>query len=381
MKPSLLKPLLLAALSASMLVGCTELPTSKQNPDSSQETAQAAITTQAVKDLLREVKQSLTSLRSVNGASKDLNAPASGYRLSGYAIAQAEDPWEWTTEQSEEGTQKLTRHVVEKNAAGETVVDITSTYLMTGDGSSASSSRTDIVAKSPTMSPGTYTMEGTYLTSGEYGKPGYTTESTLKSSFAPEGGGAARVTTATISTSAAGMTFQAAGTLPDGSTIALDGSMTQSGDLASMTTDGKMTLILTSPSGKAITVESDFDGTYSQSGDTSTSESKGFYQVSLGTLLKVRFNIDTLSNTTRVDDGSGDFSNETTYPRNNITAELLDGAGKSIAPIELEATTDHSKPPTKGTITLGGEAPTELDMSFMTDIMAAQTSLMSLGGY
>jgi hypothetical protein len=373
---ALVKRLLISALAASMVVGCAELPTSHQDQTPSSGAEQTAITTQSLKALLSEVKQTLASLRTVNGASQTVASAASGYRLSSYAIAQTNSPWAWEYKTLGDGTVEMTRHVIETDASETVVTDIRSTRREKLDGKTRTYSQEDVVTKSAYMQPGTYQVEGSSTSSGSMGQADFKAEIQQTTTFTPLAGGSPTSTTlkSTYTPSLSRLTLS--GTLPDGATIAYDSSTEGTYVQGQPTVNHQtMTLAVTSPSGKTFVVENGIDNLYSQTETGSTSEAKGFYQVSLGTQMKVRFSIDVVSQGTRVDQGNGGYTYTYTFPRNEITAELQDGAGKLIVPIALETSTDHSKPPTKGTIQLEGEAASELDMSFMMDIQKVQMSL------
>lgn len=368
-----LKALLIPALATSMLVGCTELPTTQQPPTA--EAQQQAITSASVKEFLSELKLLLASVRSVNGASAVAASTASGYRVSGYAVANTGNPWQWTTTLLADGTTSMTRHVIEKNASDETVTDIQSTRTEKTTDGVRTYQQEDVVTRSASMAPGTYTVTGKTTITGSYGEAGYKTETEQTTTYTPADG-SPRKTTLTSTYTPTGSVLTLAGQLADGSTIAYKSTQTgatSNGQPQAIKTT--MDLSVTSPSGKTIVVENALDNAYTYTETTSSNASKGFYQVSLGTLMQVRFDIDIESRGTLVPNGNGGGSYTYSYPRNQITAELRDGAGKRVAEIGLEPTTDHSKPPTKGTLTLEGEEPSELDMSFMMDIMRVQMSL------
>lgn len=374
MKQSWLNPLLVPVLATSMLVGCTGTPTAS-NPASSDTQAERAITSAAVKDFLAEVKQALVSVRSVNGATEQTASAVSGYRLSGYSVATTDNPWTWETTHNGDGSLSMTRHVIEKNASGEVVTDIRSTRTETTTDSGRTYSQEDVVTRSVSMAPGTYAIAGKTTTTGDYSDDTINSETEQTTTYTAAGGSPRKVTLKSTYTRN-GSVLTLAGVLPDGSTIAY--KSTQTGSLSGDQPQAMKTtldLSITSPNGKTIVVENALDSVFSNQDDSSSSESKGYYQVSLGTLMQVRFEIDVHSLGTYVPDDSGGGSYTYTFPRNQITAELKDGAGKRIAEIELEPTTDHSKPPAKGTLTLEGEAPTELDLDFMTEIMRVQMSL------
>lgn len=368
MPRTLLKSLLISALAASMLVGCTGLPTMQpQTP--AVEGEQPAITSATVKEFLTEVKQTLASLRTVNGATAAVASAAAGYRLSSM------NPWDWERQTLGDGTVEMTRHVVEMDASGATVTDIQSTRREKTTDGVMTYSQEDVVTKSPTMAPGTYAIAGTSTLSGTQGQADFKAVSEQTTTYTPAGGTARKVTMAATYTPAQSV-LTVTGTLPDGATIAYES--TQSGVYnggAPSEIRTTIDLTITSPSGKTITVQNALDNVFTSTESSSSTDSKGFYQVALGNVMKVRFDIDILMAGTFVAGENGGGHYEYSYPRNNLTAELLDGAGKRIAPIGLETTTDHSKPPTKGTLALEGEAPSELDMSFMMDIQRVQMSL------
>ena len=368
-----LKALLIPALAASMLVGCTDLPTTQKTPAA--DAQPQAITSAAVKEFLSEVKQLLASVRSVNGASPVAASAASGYRLSGYAVAEASNSWQWATTLLEDGTTSMTRHVIEKNASDAIVTDIQSTRTEKTTDGVRTYQQEDVVTRSASMAPGTYTVTGKTTITGSYGEAGYKTETEQTTTYTPAEG-SPRTTTLKSTYTPAGSVLTLTGLLADGSTIAYKSTQTgatSNGQPQAIKTT--MDLSVTSPSGKTIVVENALDNVYAMTQTTSSNASKGFYQVSLGTLMQVRFDIDIESLGTLTPSDNGGSGYTYTYPRNQITAELRDATGKRIAAIGLEATTDHSKPPTKGTLTLEGEEPSELDMSFMMDIMRVQMSL------
>lgn len=374
MKQSWLKPLLVPALATSMLVGCTGTPTAP-NPASSDTQQEQAITSSAVKDFLAEIKQALVALRSVNGASEETASAASGYRLSGYSVATTSHPWDWETTHHGDGSLTMTRHVIEKNASGDVVTDIRSTRTEAYTDDGRTYTQEDVVTRSTSMAPGTYAIAGKTTTTGDYSDDTYNSVTEQTTTYTAAGGSPRKVTLKSTYTPGSSV-LTLSGVLPDGSTIAY--KSTQTGALSGDQPQAMKTtldLSITSPSGKTIVVENALDSLFSNQEDSSSSESKGYYQVALGTHMQVRFEIDIHSLGTYVSNDSGGGSYTYTYPRNRITAELRDGAGKRVAEIGLEQTTDHSKPPTKGTLTLEGEAPTELDLGFMMEIMRVQMSL------
>lgn len=370
MTATFLKPLLIGLLAASMLVGCTEIPTAKQDPGPAAGSEDVALTSTRLKELISEIQQTLTVLKTLNGAYPELS-PASGYRLSGLAVAQTSNPWLWEDKAPEaDGTVESTRHVIERDAAGTIVTDIRSVRRWKPQGDDATYSLVEIVEASPVMRLGTYTIQGESSMTGATSDPDFKRESQQTTRFTPKGGGTTTSATMALVMTATGQTATATGTLPDGSTVSYEsitsGSWTQS---SKSEMHQKMTLAVTQPGGRTIRAENDIQNTSTSSESGSSFASKGSYQVSLGSVMKVRFAIDTLSQTVTGRDEHGGHTYETSHPRNQITADLLDGAGERISAIALEVTTDHSKPPTQGTIQLPGEEPSELDMSFMMDIM------------
>jgi len=369
---SWIKPLLIPTLAATMLVGCTDLPIVEKPPIADAE--QKAVTAASVKEFLSEIKQLLASVRSVNGASAAAASALAGYRVSGYAVATSENPWEWQITTLEDGTLSKTRHVIE-TVGGETVTDIQSTRLEKTTDGVTTYTQEDVVTRSAIMLPGTYKITGTTTMSGEFSQPNFKAESTQTTTFTPASGAARTITLKSTYTPSSSV-LTVTGTLPDGATISY--KSTQSGAFDNgMPKDLKTTqdMSFTSVSGKTLVVENALDNLYSRSETKSSVDSKGFYQVSLGNVMKVRFDIDVFSEGGFVPGENGGGQYVYSYPRNNVTAGLLDGTGKRIAPIALETTSDHSKPPTKGTLTLEGESPSELDLSFMMDIMRVQMSL------
>lgn len=383
MNLSLLKPLLISALATSMLVGCAELPTTGQNQDQNQSQTppaeQTPITSQDVKAMLGDVKQLLIALSTLKGASQEFSAVASAYRLSGYAIAQTGSPWDWTTTTLQDGTEESTRHVIERDSEGKVITDISSTRRVKREGNDATLTQEEIVKKSPVMRLGTYMLEGTRKVTG-MGTPDYKMERTQTSTFTPFEGGAPTSVTVEGTSDSSQSTLTASGMLPDGSTVRYDSSnvnnrQSSSKDDSFEHIDYGFTLTLTSPDGKTFKLGCKSDSYITQTKGKSTSEGKSTIQVALGAAMKIRFIADTLSTLTIPTSESGG-SSSFTMDRFNLTAELLDGAEKRLAPIELGIKEGSYDLPKTAMITLEGEAPTPLDMTPVISLMNLEVSML-----
>lgn len=371
MKQSWLKPLLVPALATSLLVGCTGTPTAP-NPASSDTQQEQAITSSAVKDFLAEIKQSLASMQTLNGATREF-ASALPQPSDGAAIDASEDPWTWETT-FQDGVETGSRHVIERNTAGAVVTDIRSTYSSTYTDGMRTYTQEDVVSSSIAMAPGTYLLSGKTTWTGSISEDDYLHETEKTLIYTPVGGASRQVALkSTIKKSGSVLTLS--GVLPDGSTITFKSSQTPNSSDSGPSPDLQNTLDLklTRPNGKVITVESLSDTRSSQQDQTYSYEGKGFYQIALDNLMQVRFDIDI--HIESKPSSSEDSPPEERFIRNLITAELRDGTGKRIAEIPLEASTDPAKPPSKGTLTLPGESPTELDVNFLLDFMHLPAAL------
>lgn len=370
-----LKAFLVAALAASMLVGCAEIPTGNQNQQTQGEENSGselpAVTSQSVKDFLSEFQQSLNMLQTISGANKDIVSAASGYRINGFSIAQASDQWAWQDKAPEpDGTVESTRQIIERDAAGNVVTDIQSTRRVKGDmGSTMTISQVEIVTKSPVMRPGTYQIEGERQSTSE---PEFRMVGKQTTTFTPLEGGPEFKVVFQREGSSGLSTLKASGTLPDGTKVSYESIMKEARESSSMTdytavTEYTVAMSLTDSLGKVFSMDIDSRTDYSGSGGNSSSEGKSQIDVAMGGVMKIRFNADMLST---LKNGS-DFK----FERFNLTADLLDGQGKLLSPILLDIPEGTTQPSNTGIITLAGEEPTDLDMRPVFSLMNLQLGL------